>query len=150
MLHAVLAELPSGEWLQSIGRIFRLLPTPLPFDALPSSYWAHIWYGITTMAGLQSSEGRMMIDSVVWAQYINVTDTHHNSWHTDSHVAIANAAPTHCVGRQKWGPSILAKIREEARVRGHESYNATKWKIFGYIFYDFIADLIGQSRFVLV
>jgi len=27
------------------------------------------------MAGLQSREGRMMIDSVVWAQYINVTDT---------------------------------------------------------------------------
>jgi len=33
-----------------------------------------------------------MTDLVVWAQYINVTD---------SHVAIANAAPTHCVGRQK-------------------------------------------------
>jgi len=47
------------------------------------------------MAGLQSGEGRVMIDSVVWAQYINVTDRH-----TDSHVAIANAAPTHCVGRQ--------------------------------------------------
>jgi len=29
----------------------------------------------------------MMIDSVVWAQYINVTD---------SHVAIANDAPTRC------------------------------------------------------
>jgi len=28
------------------------------------------------MAGLQSGEGRMMIDSVVWAQYINVTNTH--------------------------------------------------------------------------
>jgi len=28
------------------------------------------------MAGLQSGEGRMMIDSVVWAQYINVTDSH--------------------------------------------------------------------------
>jgi len=41
------------------------------------------------MAGLQSREGRMMIDSVVWAQYINVTDRH-----TDSHVAIANAAPS--------------------------------------------------------
>jgi len=27
-------ELPSGEWLQFIGVIFRLLPTPLPFDAL--------------------------------------------------------------------------------------------------------------------
>jgi len=32
----------------------------------------------------------MMIDSVVWAQYVNVTDTR-----TDSHVAIANAASTH-------------------------------------------------------
>jgi len=39
----------------------------------------------------------MMIDSVVWAQYINVTDRH-----TDSHVATANDAPTHCVGRQKY------------------------------------------------
>jgi len=29
----------------------------------------------TRMAGLQSGEGRMMIDSVVWAQYTNVTDT---------------------------------------------------------------------------
>jgi len=27
------------------------------------------------MAGLQSREERMMIDSVVWAQYINMTDT---------------------------------------------------------------------------
>jgi len=27
------------------------------------------------MAGLQSGEGRMMVHSVVWAQYINVTDT---------------------------------------------------------------------------
>jgi len=48
------------------------------------------------MAALQRGEDRMMIDSVVWAQYINVTDTQ-----TDSHVATANAAPTQCVGRQK-------------------------------------------------
>jgi len=48
------------------------------------------------MTGLQSGEGRMMIDLVVYAQYINVTDTQ-----PDSHVAIANAAPTQCVGRQK-------------------------------------------------
>jgi len=51
----------------------------LPFDALnegdPLGYRVHIWYGKTRMAGLQSGEGRMMIDSVVWAQYINVTDT---------------------------------------------------------------------------
>jgi len=39
------------------------------------NYQVHIWYGKTRMAGLQSGEGRMMIDSVVWAQYINVTDT---------------------------------------------------------------------------
>jgi len=39
------------------------------------------------MVGLQSGEGRMMIDLVVWKQYVNVTDTQ-----TDSHVAIANAA----------------------------------------------------------
>jgi len=48
------------------------------------------------MAGLQSGEGRMMIDLVVWAQYINVTDTE-----TDSHVATANAAPTHSIGRHE-------------------------------------------------
>jgi len=46
------------------------------------------------MAGLQSGEGRMMIDSVVWSQYNNVTDTH-----TDSHVAIANAASTHFIAQ---------------------------------------------------
>jgi len=46
------------------------------------------------MAGLQSGEGRMMIDvieSVIWAKYINVTDT----------VAIATATLTHCTWRQK-------------------------------------------------
>jgi len=59
-----------------------------PCDALSEeilwSYRVHIWYGKTRMDGLQSRKGRMMISSVVWAQYINVTGTH-----------IANAAPTH-------------------------------------------------------
>jgi len=36
-----------------------------------------------------------MVDSVVWAQYINVTDRH-----TDRHVAVSRATPTHCVWRQ--------------------------------------------------
>jgi len=36
----------------------------------------------------------MMIDSVVWAQYIKCDR------YTDRHVAIANVAPTHCDGRQ--------------------------------------------------
>jgi len=39
------------------------------------------------MAGLQSGESCLMIDSVVWAQYITVTDRH-----TDSHVVTAIAA----------------------------------------------------------
>jgi len=50
------------------------LPTPLPFDALDEGT-VHIWYEKTRTAGLQYGEGRMMIDSVVWAQHINVTDT---------------------------------------------------------------------------
>jgi len=37
------------------------------------------------MAGLRSGEGRMMINSVVWAQFINVTDAE------NSHVATAGA-----------------------------------------------------------
>jgi len=39
----------------------------------------------------------MIIDSVVWA---DATDIHRDG-HTDSHVAVANAAPTHCVERRK-------------------------------------------------
>jgi len=42
----------------------------------------------------------MMIDSVVWAQHIHVTDTQ-ALFVTDSHVAIANAALHTGVVRQK-------------------------------------------------
>jgi len=62
---------------------------------IPSSYLVQIGYEKTRMAGLRSGEGRSMIDSVICVQYINVTDTE-----TDSHVSIASAAPTQCVGRQ--------------------------------------------------
>jgi len=72
-------KLPFSKWLQFIGRIFRLLPIIFPFVALsegiPSSYRVYIWYGKTRMAALQSGEDHTMIDSVVWAQYINVTYT---------------------------------------------------------------------------
>jgi len=71
--------LPSGEWLLFIGLIFRFLPTPFPFDALneadPLDLSASYMYEETRMAGLQSGEGRPVIDSVVWAQYIIVTNT---------------------------------------------------------------------------
>jgi len=49
------------------------------------------------MAGLQSGEGRMTIDSVVWAQYVNVTDTQ-TYRHTDSQAVSSNADLTHCIG----------------------------------------------------
>jgi len=57
------------------------------------------------MAGLQiqSGKGCMMIDSVIWAQHINVTDTQ-----TDSHVTTANAAPTHCIRQQKLHSNKMA------------------------------------------
>jgi len=42
---------------------------------IPLSHRVHIWYGKTGMAGAQFGEGRMKFDSVIWAQYINVTDT---------------------------------------------------------------------------
>jgi len=77
------------------------LPLSHVTPSIPSSYWIHICYGKTRMAGLQSGKGRTMIDSVIWAQYINVTR------HRDSHVAIANAAPTHCV-RQQQNPDLYS------------------------------------------
>jgi len=56
---------------------------------IPSSYWVHVWCGKTRMAVLQSGEGRMMVDSVVWAQCINVTDT---QTATQTHVSTTIAA----------------------------------------------------------
>jgi len=90
-------DLPSGEWLRFTGVLFQLLPNPLSFDAINSLELSASWYSKTRMAALQSDEGRTMIDSVVWAATIHQRDRH-----TDSHVAVANAAPTHFVGRQKW------------------------------------------------
>jgi len=46
-----------------------------------------------------------MINSVVWAQYINVTDTQM------THVAIANAAPKQCVRHQKVSQQMYAALQ---------------------------------------
>jgi len=96
---------PSGaasKWLWFFGRIFRVSPTALPFSALNDENTLELSRSYlvreTRMAGLQSGEGRMMIDSVVWAE-IHQRDRQTNI-QKDSHVAIANDAPTHCVGRQ--------------------------------------------------
>jgi len=52
------------------------------------------------MAGLQSGEDRTMIDSLTQS-FKHITSTWQTHRQPHSHVAIANAAPTHCVGRQK-------------------------------------------------
>jgi len=57
----------------------------------------------------------MMIDSVVWAQYINVADTH-----TDRHVVIAMAVPSgrqkleKCCGADVWPRKINDRYLERA------------------------------------
>jgi len=58
---------------------------------IPSRYRVHIYCGKTRVAGLQSGEGSMLIDSVVWAQFVNVTDTQphkqprrHNKFRTNA------------------------------------------------------------------
>jgi len=63
--------------------VFPVLHTyAIPFDAVREGNHLELSGSyLVRMAGLQSGEGRMMIDSVDWAQYINGTDT-------DSHVAI--------------------------------------------------------------
>jgi len=43
--------------------------------SITASCQVHFWFGKTIMAGLQSGEDHMMIDLVIWAQYINVSDT---------------------------------------------------------------------------
>jgi len=81
-----------------------LYPPPLPSNALnerdpldPRTIGFIFGVGKTRMAGLQSGEGRLMIDSVVWTQYINVTDRH-----TDRQTDTSpNDVSTHCVGRQE-------------------------------------------------
>jgi len=67
------------------------LPLSHLTPSLPLGYLVHVWRGKTRMAGLQSGEDHMMIDSVVWAQYINVTDRHtdtqtrrHSKCHIDA------------------------------------------------------------------
>jgi len=68
-------ELPSCDLLAGFSDFYLHLSHLTPsMRGIPSSYRVHIWYGKPRMAGLQSGEGRMMID-LVWAQYINVTDT---------------------------------------------------------------------------
>jgi len=69
------------------------------------------------MSGLESGKDRMIIDSVVWAQYVNVTDTQTNM-QTDDHAAMAKAELTHSVERQQYHTlqiTMLAKQRISAK-----------------------------------
>jgi len=116
-------------------------PTYLPLSHLmpsmreiPSSYRVHIWYGKTRTLRLQSGEGRMMIDSVVGAQYINVTDTHA---YTDSQ---CRANPL-----ESGGKNVDIPIEFAEQIFSHykyfktrrNQYRPTLWKPFNRILHVF-------------
>jgi len=65
--------------LDTILVVFSDIYLPSPVLRLkrgdPLELSVHIWHITTGMAGLQSGKGRMIIDSIVWTQYNNVTDT---------------------------------------------------------------------------
>jgi len=71
------------------------------------------------MDGLQSGEGRMMIDSVVWGT-IHQRNSHTRQFvtdtQTDSHVAVAIAAPTHCVGRAKINGKVQQSYNRHTQI----------------------------------
>jgi len=76
------------------------------------------------MLGLQSDESRTMIDSVVWAQYINVTHTY-----IDSHVAIANAVPTHLRRAAKTISGVAYRVSLEITNSKRTGYAiVVKWR----------------------
>jgi len=100
MNHPTLSRV-AFRWLKFIGQILLILSTLLPFDALSErdplevscSYlvwenlngWATIWW--------------KSLDD--WLSHLGTTWlTQYILWHTDCHVALANAAPMHCVGWQ--------------------------------------------------
>jgi len=62
---------------------------------IPWSYLVHIRCRKTRMAGLQTGGGHVMIDSVVWAQYVYMTDAHRQTRRQTI------ALRTQCVGRKK-------------------------------------------------
>jgi len=64
-----------GDLLAGFSNFTTLSHLTLSVRGISSSCRVRIWCGKTRMAGLLSDEGGTMIDSVVWAQYINVRDT---------------------------------------------------------------------------
>jgi len=87
-----------------------------------------IWYGKTRMAGLQSGEDCMMINSVVQAQYINVTDTQ-RAIQTRRH---SNSCPnsTQCIGWQNAIPCVVSM-----QSTGRQYTSSWQW---GYVFHNLI------------
>jgi len=93
-----------------------------------SSYRVHIWCGKTRMAGLQSGESRMMIDSVVWAQYITVTHRQprrHSKYRANTPRLAADMAPNMvaCVDQAL----VITARRSSRRGTGHTAPRAHRF-----------------------
>jgi len=108
MFHVVL---PSGEWLIYWPSLPDLYLYTLPFDAInkgiTSSYIGFI-FGTVKLIYNQVK--------VAWWSTQSFGHKHQRDRHTDSHVARANAAPTHCVLRQKWKLNSNAILREQHNI----------------------------------
>jgi len=81
------------------------------------------WHGKTRMAGLQYGVGRMMIISVVRAEYINVTD---------SYIAIATTAKMYCVRAAKTVNAIFSVSNKNQLMHKQLLQNSTvysKWTV---------------------
>jgi len=94
MFRAVLSKLTSGEWLRFIGRIFRVLPMSLPFDALNEG----ISRAVGFIFGTKKLEwpGYNLVKVAWWSTQSFWQNTSTSQTHTyiDIHVAIGNAVPT--------------------------------------------------------
>jgi len=71
-LYERIRQRPPRNCENNVSPTFETLNEVDPLE-LSGSYL--VWENYCRMAGLQSREGHMTIDSVVWAQYITVTDT---------------------------------------------------------------------------
>jgi len=94
-------ELLSSEWLRCSGQIFRLLPTSLSLDAL--SEWDHV-----ELSGSYLVRKNYNGWATIWRMWHDdrlsrLGTIHQRGRHTDSYVAIANAAPTHW----RWAAKML-------------------------------------------
>jgi len=153
-------QLLSGAWLRFIGRIFRFLPTSLLFDApnegnLLERYGSIIFEFYFARGKLEWLEYNLV--KVAWWStrlFGHSTSTWQTDRQTDSHVAIANAAPMHCVGSQK--ELVFRHIQTSESIVVNHGHPATqKNHKYGYTLFkkrhcNYVITVVGQINYVCI